>query len=170
MKPETNEPIHRPAGVNSLREWGQMVFPDGAHKNETFLHVVKTNPKYASYIKNHPKLTSDWAKSFKEFVRAWEQMKQPMGQQAIPMVKAKSKNKTPSELEAEEWEANMVEGIQEVLTPRVTVEKKTPKRGLTSSSTSVEHMQTEIDPDQVNQLQTQIAILQRQLDQATKNH
>jgi len=47
----------RPEGVSTLREWGDMKFPEGKWK-------------YVHFMANHTKLVSPWALSFKSYVSA----------------------------------------------------------------------------------------------------
>ena len=56
--------------MQNLRQWGTMVLPEGKHKGKTFLETVECGYQYSMWIVKHKNLTSDWTKSFQEFVKA----------------------------------------------------------------------------------------------------
>ena len=66
--------ITRPPGVQTLRQWGEQVFPEGKHKGKTFHTVYHTDLKYRSYMKSYCHLTSGWPKSFQNYILAMEQV------------------------------------------------------------------------------------------------
>ena len=100
--------IYRPPGIHSLRQWGQMKLPEGKHKGKSFLETVEKDYQYAQWIDKNKSLTSDWARSFQGFVRAWNQMTMSTVQGVstpCPMAKGKvSGKKAPGDdwSEAEE--------------------------------------------------------------------
>ena len=66
----TKATIRRPQGVKTMEEWGSQIFPEGKHSGETFKTVHDQDPKYRSFMMNHPNLTNPWALSFQNYVRA----------------------------------------------------------------------------------------------------
>lgn len=70
MTEEADQKLVRPFGVQNLRQWGNMVLPEGKHKGKTFLETVECGYQYSMWIVKHKNLTSDWTKSFQEFVKA----------------------------------------------------------------------------------------------------
>ena len=165
-KPEPVE-IFRPPGVQNLRQWGQMVLPEGKHKGKSFQETVEQDYQYAQWIDKHRTLASDWAKSFQGFVRAWNQMNvvtiqnvntpRPMAKSKLPM--CPSPKGTWSETEEEEMilvpENRKTEGKVASGGKRSYVEEKG------------DHMETEVNAELVAQLRCQIALLQRELEKVT---
>ena len=158
--------IYRPPGIHSLRQWGQMKLPEGKHKGKSFLETVEKDYQYAQWIDKNKSLTSDWARSFQGFVRAWNKMTMSTVQGVstpCPLAKGKvSGKKTPGD----DWS----EAEEELILVQETgrSEGKLPtssKRGYPAEKT--ENMEMEVNAELVAQLQCQIAVLQRELAKVT---
>lgn len=65
---------HRPPGVMTLREWGQLTFPGGKWKKHTFYKVYQEESTYVKYMKEHKKLVSPCALNFQSYVMAMQKM------------------------------------------------------------------------------------------------
>ena len=179
MTVTVEEEIKRPPGVQNLRQWGQMVMAEGKYKGSTFMDVINKDREYSNWMKKHQRLSSDcdWAVSFQNFVKAWDQthgynqVVKSLG--ATPKAQAMSQVKKIPEVKSwseDEEELVMIESGGQVI--------QGPKKVIGSSSSSgkralgVENennMQPEVNPELVQQLQMQIAMLQDQLARATKN-
>ena len=150
----TQETIHRPPGVATLRQWGNQVFPEGKYQGTTFIAVYNKDQKYTAYMKGHSHLTSAWAKSFQNFVKA---MHMPMGSQQTPCLTPKGTT-SPS---ASEWDLLSSPGLSQAPTCQ-----NRGKRGQIESEMEGEiaKMDLEKDRDKEQMLESKIAILQRELD------
>eukprot|EP00435_Cladocopium_sp_Y103_P008404 s3655_g2.t1 len=144
---------------------GNMKLPEGKNKGCTFLETVEKDYKYAQWMVNHKNLTSDWAKSFQEFVKAWNQMTMGTIQSvAAPRPMAKSKM-SPWQGLGEDWSENEEELI--VIPDGEKTEGKLHVPGKRSLPVEKDdRMMTEVNTELVAQLQGQIAVLQRELSQA----
>eukprot|EP00435_Cladocopium_sp_Y103_P046625 s270_g13.t1 len=56
------------AGITSLHQWGEQIFPEGKYVGETFKKVFEEDGKYSAFMKNHCHLTNAWALSFQNYV------------------------------------------------------------------------------------------------------
>ena len=168
------EKICRPPGVVNLRQWGQMTMAEGKHKGKTFAEVIESDRDYSSWMKKHPKLSSGWATSFQSYVKAWD-MTQLKGQNPRDALKPKASASPKKMPHLGEWSEE--EGL-------VMIEKGAMPSGMSGkpmtsmSSAPVKRqikdeskgkMEAEVDPDLVQSLQMQIAVLQDQLASITKN-
>ena len=161
MTQEEETEITRPPGVTSLRQWGCMTLNEGKHKGKTFLETVEGDYQYAMWMMRHRQLSSDWARSFQEFVKAWNKVQQEaQGPTSVPQPMAKCKTgKTGMNMTSTEW--NEVDE-EEMIMVASGSKRGYPETGQSST------MAAEVDPMMVENLKTQIVLLQRQLDQLTK--
>ena len=65
----------RPIGVHNLDQWGCLVFPDGKHRGQEFLHVYVNDQPYCKWVMARTKPVSTWMKSFQHFLMAMENAK-----------------------------------------------------------------------------------------------
>ena len=109
----------------------------------------------------HRQLSSDWAKSFQEFVKAWNKVQQEaQGPMSMPQPMAKCKmGKLGLSMSSPEWNE---EEEEEMIMVSSGSKRGYPETGQSST------MAAEVDPAMVENLKTQIVLLQRQLDQLTK--
>ena len=149
------EPIYRPPGVTTLRQWGNQVFPEGKHQGATFISVYNKDPKYTAYMKGHSNLTSPWAKSFQNFIKA---VSMPVISHQTPCLTPKG-SVSPS---TSEWDLLSSPGPSQ--TPVTQVKGK---RGQSEIEEKEEMAKMDLvkDAEKEQKLMTQIAILQREVDQ-----
>ena len=169
----------RPPQVNSLTDWGSMVIPSGKHVNKTFSEVYEEAPSYVNQMWNRHGV-STWVRSFQLYCRERRSASQearrrkvqeeiqtayPAASGAQGQLPVMPKSKAPQPISQvrpkSKSEPNVSEGwIQIPIDTPVPEQTASGKRGLATSSNN---METQVDPDKVSQLQTQIAILQREL-------
>eukprot|EP00435_Cladocopium_sp_Y103_P071089 s617_g36.t1 len=176
----------RPPGISTLEEWGQLKAQSGKQQGRTFEDIYQNERSYTKQLWNRKAVTS-WIRSFQLFCRhrreasvenqqreAQEQgLQMPINPHMMPEVKdlilkggapwwsprtnaraiqAKAKamgsdSKSSSQTD-QEWH-------------HVEIEEKGHKRGLSNEKNNT--METQPNADRVNQLQAQIAVLQRDL-------
>eukprot|EP00435_Cladocopium_sp_Y103_P025876 s3236_g6.t1 len=154
-----------PPGIRTLAQWGEQRIPSGKKAGKTFNEVFMENDGYMMQVKNR-KAVSPWLRSFQNYLtarwkhRALQQLPvTPMQSQGVPsdgskMTKPSQSSRAPDH----DWE--------KVGYPSTSHKRAIPEieKG-TSSSTS---MTTEPNQDKIEKLQTQIAILQRELARETR--
>ncbi|CAL1145947.1 unnamed protein product [Cladocopium goreaui] len=174
MTAKVEEKVFRPPGVVNLRQWGQMTLAEGKHKGKTFAEVINGDREYASWMKKHPKLSSDWATSFQNYIKAWDQTHlgvQNPRDALKPKASAQPK-KMPSPEGWSEEEAELVL-IEEGMVPQSSAGKvikaSLPTQGKRQfNKDNKVSMEAEVDPEMVQSLQMQIALLQDQLARITR--
>ena len=169
----------RPPEVNTLREWGQMILPDGKHKGKTFEEAY-TDQNYVFQLRNR-RATSTWVRNFQMYGKTRvhhdhthsqemfdkgipvtsEMLSQIVtkAENMIPIPKAlpKAERKGTPSVASEEWVK--VKGKQ---VPKVDLLKR-PVSEVTRSEAPQSSMMMEPNAAKVQQIQTQIALLQRDL-------
>ena len=181
----TMDEVSRPEGINSLREWGNYVSQEGKHKDKTFLEIFQQDRDYGKFIKNR-RLTSKSLQSYRSFHIAMEN--------AIHREKNKSPITAPIIQDPTEMIHHMTPAMpmsagkmadteKHSKTRRFQSQDQLPHRpgdqskGSSSSkrSTSWDLVATEevqvpmgkdLTPDRELEIRTQMAILQRELDNA----
>ena len=143
--------IKRPPGVDTVRQWGQQVLPEGKKQGMTFAQVYQEDARYRALMMNHSHLTSAWALSYQNYVRARSKVESGL------MANTSSGNqkpvtRAPKVSEGSDWELMIDEENQG---------KKTTSKRAASSATPT--MMTEKDPEKEQEIMTKIAILQREL-------
>ena len=153
-----------------MEEWGSQIFPEGKHSGETFKMIYDQDFKYRAFMMNHPNLTNPWALSFQNYVRAMN-LTSLQQMPCKPKTRGGSSSKTVAgtvsnptspwhhEVSGLEWEL-MTEGVE--LSPP-------PKRSLSPEVAESSEMALVKDTEKEQRLITNIAILQRELDQMRKN-
>ena len=77
MAPDPNEfKIAKPPGVKTLRDWGDQVLAGGKHVGKTFAQALAVDASYGELMKEKGDLTSPWAMSFQNYVKAVDQANQ----------------------------------------------------------------------------------------------
>ena len=153
------EPIVRPPGIQTMRQWGEQVFPEGKHQGSKCLTVYNKDLKYVTYMKSHSNLTSPWAKSFQNFCKM---MAQPTSSTSVPGLSPKTlKDVQLLSPSVSEWD---VMGSPPS-TPPPPVPMK-GKRGSMEVEIEKNHTKMDVvkDAEKEQDLLTKIAILQRELD------
>lgn len=165
-----NTVINRPPGVTSLREWGEMRIPSGKYQGKTYEEAAQ-DYGYVNQIWNR-RAVSGWLRSLQMYFRArrqaeadWEKRQQPVIQPKAKALSSAPPMSTP--IDEAPW-------VKVNMSPRASTSQMTPpssekskKRQPESSQTKPASMTVEADPDRIQQLQTQIAVLQRELARAT---
>ena len=65
--PASSEVFQRPPEVNTLRQWGQFLLPEGKHKGERYEEAFK-DQNYVFQLRNR-KAVSQWVKGFRMYSR-----------------------------------------------------------------------------------------------------
>ncbi|CAK8990072.1 CCHC-type domain-containing protein [Durusdinium trenchii] len=165
-----------PTGIQNLHQWGVETFQSGKHKGKTFQEVYDLDSSYAQFILHNTRLTSRDMLSFQNFIKAHKKMlAREMLQRPIPpkttahrlsamssgvVPKKNAKNQGQAMSSEAEW--SLGEDETSLSGPKMSPEAL--KRGYAQTSPS-SPMQWTGDQQKVQELQTQIAILQRELAQ-----
>lgn len=169
---ETHEPMNYtyvvPPGVSNLQEWGKLTFQTGKYKGHLFSEIFEKETWYVQMILSNTRLKSVDMLSFQNFCKARKKkLAQNMIQGPIlPKTHARrhaamSSGPIPDhqhqgQAKGSESEWSHVE-VEPTLNP-----KEKQKRGYAQTKSS-QPMAVEGDEQKINELQTQIAILQREL-------
>eukprot|EP00435_Cladocopium_sp_Y103_P007070 s4910_g2.t1 len=180
--PTPAEVFQRPPEVNTLRDWGKLVMPDGKHRGKTFEQAF-TDQNYVFQLKNR-RATSAWAKNFQMYSRCrvhydyahskemyekgipvtTEMLSQivskPSDQAIVPSEMSKAKAQSSKDNCPDDW--TQVETV-----PKTEIIKR-PASQVSGNKPSQRSMSTEPDVEKINRLQTQIALLQRELAKETQ--
>ncbi|CAL1157602.1 unnamed protein product [Cladocopium goreaui] len=155
----------RPPGVMTLKEWGQLKFPEGKWRHKSFFQAYQEDPKYGKFMKEHRKLVSAWALSFQAYVEAMDRMQEDCSkafyqEYARQWAKAEmSKTYPKAEIEKSqgpEWEL-LTGGVTS--RPMSTMSSPSQKRPMEE-----EQSQMAIEVQQKEEMITRMAILQREMD------
>ena len=185
--------IQRPPGINTLREWGQLQIPSGKFVNKTF-EEAHADLGYVRQMWSRGAVSA-WVRSFQMYCRARSQMtsayvhkqhdmginvdlNQLMVETTKDEVLRNAENKVSPEpvsmSAAKSAVAVKSQGavnindwikIEEDAKPSAESSRST-KRG--SANTQSGNMKIEPNPERVQALRTQIAILERELAKETK--
>ena len=168
------ETLTRPPDIASLRQWGQLKIPSGKHAGKTFSEAHQ-DLGYRHQVWNR-RAVSSWLRSFQMYCRMVQHMRpdetamsstqviaEPVMTQspqpnkaAKPITKVKeTMNQTRPLTTVGEWIE--VEKPNQVAPSQGRVNK----RGSTTASSN--RMSTKADPEKIQKLRTQIAILEREL-------
>jgi uncharacterized small protein (DUF1192 family) len=155
----------RPPGVMTLREWGQLKFPEGKWRHKSFFQAYQEDPKYGKFMKEHRKLVSAWALSFQAYVEAMDRMQEDCSkafyqEYARQWAKTEMSKMYPkAEIEKSqgpEWEL-LTGGVSS--RPMSTMSSPSQKRPMEE-----EQSQMAIEVQQKEEKITRMAILQREMD------
>lgn len=167
-----------PPGISNLREWGEERILSGKMAGKSFKKIFEEHPDYVNQMRNRAKL-SPLFQSFQYYIHAREKYEvryhQEMMTQPQPMAKstpekkkgvAKGEVKNRNQMTASgSWEVVTTSDNQEENKGSSTTKRNSSK--MTEQTPASRPMATG-DQHQVQQLQTQIAILQRELARATQ--
>ena len=148
------EQVYRPPGIQTLRQWGEQIFPEGKHLGATFIQVYNKDAKYTMYMKSHSNLTSPWAKSFQNFVKV---MGMPLGSQSACLTPKASSAVSSS---ISEWDL-LGSPADQMPTIPWSLKRGQPEPAIEENGNP---MNLEKDVDKEQYILTQMAILQRELD------
>ena len=161
-----------PPGINSLREWGETVFPEGKHVQKTFRWVYEQDQQYTNFMIKNTRLKTAWTKSFQGYCKhrmaiASKHNSLIHQRQLEAILKAKSQTGESGDLLSKEPEmAGKGSTDWELLSAR--------QEGNQSSSASKRHlasemkMETEVTLATKEEAAAKIAILQREIEKLTK--
>ena len=149
----------RPPGVRTLREWGQLTFPDGKWKKSNFEKVFREDTAYVKYMKEHKKLVSPWALSFQAYVIAMQKMEEECSEAfykeyARQWMKSVGMQMETPETKGPDWE--LIAGGSPESSSSLRPNQKRPMEF------EVDKMSTEVE--NVEEKLARMAILQRELD------
>lgn len=182
--------LTRPPGVATLEEWGRTRVPSGKHPGKTFAEIYETDRAYMRQMWNR-KAVSSWTRSFQLYCRhrrdksienqeretREQSLQMPISPHMTPEVqeliaaggapwftprtnaqhiaaKAKSKSTMVPPKSSPEF-------VEETGREKINMEEKNNKRGYPQSSMPT--MEIQPNEDRVRELNTQIAVLQREL-------
>eukprot|EP00435_Cladocopium_sp_Y103_P062813 s917_g24.t1 len=181
--PTPAEVFQRPPEVNTLRDWGKLVMPDGKHRGKTFEQAF-ADQNYVFQLKNR-RATSAWVKNFQMYSRCRvhydyahskemyekgipvttemlsQMVSQPADQAIVPSEIPKAKAQSSKSNCPDDWTQ-----VEEVPIKKAEISKRTASQ--VSGKTSQRSMSMEPDTEKINRLQTQIALLQRELAKETQ--
>eukprot|EP00435_Cladocopium_sp_Y103_P031908 s2451_g8.t1 len=171
--------IQRPPGVSTLRQWGQLIIPSGKHAGKSFEEAHK-DLGYVHQIWNR-RAVSGWLRSFQMYCRQRQKVdpeldprfsttmpvsrvippaplspEVPRRTTTVPKAKSHATAGPSHPTTSEGWTQIEETSNAEPVNPRQ------PKRAI-QAATSSSRMSTETNQDRVQQIQTQIAILEREL-------
>lgn len=155
--------VKRPPGISTLREWGQLVFPDGKWEGHSFVESFQEDKKYVQYILTNARLTSTWALSYKEYCKARLKAEDKAAErqdrvQKITKERLKEMSQYAPWKEPPSLSWEMISGTPASSSPATT------KRGLETEETYTK-MDVELDKMTRTEKLTQMALLQDRLDQ-----
>ena len=162
-----------PPGIRNLQQWGETMIPSGIQQGQTFSEVYDNHPCYIFQIRNR-KAVSPWLRNLQNYVIA-RQKYEALNQTPILPTSAgsgqPSKSPTTSRPSAPhvkteaEWEMITKAGS----TSSNTKKSQAPKRTTSETEKSGKaKMTVEPNAERVWQIQTQIALLQRELARETQ--
>jgi hypothetical protein len=142
--------------VTTLRQWGEQIFPEGKHQGASFIQVYNRDVKYTTYMKSHSHLTSPWAMSFQNFVKAMA-----MPPENLQTSQAISKAAGTSSSTSSEWDVMGSPAQKQMPTMPSSTKRGAPEPTLDEIQ---DIMELEKDVEKEQKILTQMAILQRELD------
>jgi hypothetical protein len=150
--------INKPPGIHTLEEWGQIRAPSGKYPGSTFAEIFQKDQVYVQHMWNRRGVSS-WVRSFQMYCRAVRKLEPSpdhhRGYQAPVAPKSMSRSKPPTTVTGE-W--TKIEKTGEAMK---TTSKGENKRSMQEPKNE---MLTETNPERVEVLRTQIAIMQRELE------
>ena len=156
-----------PPGIRTLSQWGQQVIPSGKQAGKTFEKVFMEDDGYLMQIRNR-KAVSAWMLSLQNYRQAMidhrhraqlpEQIKDMKNHsQKVKEMTSGYQNK-PMGSRTDDWEqVDSVKTVHRSKREKAESSKEVPRK-----------MMVEPNQERVESLQTQIAILQRELAQETQ--
>ena len=168
--------IVKPPGVETLREWGGQILSGGKYAGRNFAEVLAIDAGYVEFMKKKTDCTSAWALSFHNYALAMEKHGMPSTQEPIPPVGNQSVIMKAKQTWIEngaavtDWDivdemkasrsSEIPMGTTSLASGAVPVKRTNP------STETTRKMNVDMDKEtweRVQQIQTQITILQREL-------
>ena len=157
-----------PPGMTSLKQWGQEKMTTGKHAGQSFDVLFETDTNYVNFILHHKRLTGVDMRSFQNYCMARRKKEAEASQ--MPVMKTKGKASTESEWSHIDWEtmeymeAHQTQGPMTKTTEKIPAGSKgTPHKRALPKAKDEKPMTIEPNPQHIQALQTQIAVLQREL-------
>lgn len=161
-----------PPGVKNLQQWGETVIPSGKQRGRTFQDVVENDPCYVFQIR-HRKAVSPWLRSLQNYLIAREKYQLRHQVPIPPKVQGDVNRPKPTPLPKASATKEKSNKEWEVIT-QMTSTSSTPAKAATNKRApeAMEYqdkinMPVEPDAERVQQIRTQIALLQRELARET---
>ena len=160
---------HRPPGIHTLSQWGLLKMNTGKHKGKTFDQIFSVDPAYAQRLQNRRDLVATDLLSFQNYTKARVKKEheaegrmsvcpfmqdvewKPNSQRPIPPRGSKMPNR-------DEWEM-----IQHQIGYQGKGESSKAVKRTWKEPSQAQAMDQEVDSQRIQQLQTQVTILQREL-------
>ena len=157
-----------PPGMTSLKQWGQEKMSTGKHAGQSFDVLFEMDANYVNFILHHKRLTGVDMRSFQNYCMARRKKEAEASQ--MPVRKTKGKSSTESEWSHIDWEtmeymeAHQTQGPMTKTTEKSPASSKgTPHKRALPTAKDEKPMTIEPNPQHIQALQTQIAVLQREL-------
>eukprot|EP00435_Cladocopium_sp_Y103_P046285 s45_g13.t1 len=153
--------IHKPPGIRTLDEWGQIRAPSGKHPGKTFSEIFQNDQCYVGQMWNRRGVSS-WVRSFQMYCRAMKKLEPSPDHFRLSQLPVAPKSKaqaSSSPTPSEEW--THVSAVPESKVKEVKNPKGEHKRPILEEENK---MKTEVNQERVGSLRAQIAIMQRELD------
>ena len=168
--------IVKPPGVETLREWGEQILSGGKYAGRKFADVLAIDAGYVEFMKKKTDCTSAWALSFHNYVLAMEKHGLPSTQAPIPPVGSQSvimkAKQTWIENGAAVTDWDIVDDMKASRSSEIQMGTTSlasganPVKRMNPSQETTQKMKVDMDKEtweRVQQIQTQITILQREL-------
>ena len=148
--------IKKPPGIQTLEEWGRVRAQAGKHPGKTFAEIYDMDPCYLSQLRNRTGVSA-WVKSLQMYTRARLEIvnKELEKERQMPVKPKKVSEKTQPE---EGWTEIASQSSNTKSSGKIKTDLKRP------AEEEQQEMRVEACPQRVNDLRTQIAILQRELE------
>lgn len=160
--------MRKPPGVKNLQGWGDVKAPQGKHGGKKFHQIYEEDPQYVNQLWNRTGVSS-WVRSFQLYCRH----RRAASREALVKQHAKEQEQMPipPASSTHSWQAPQPKASSptdstswQMVSPRKTQGYvKTENKRTPDVLEEKKGMMTDPDVNKVQALQTQIAILQREL-------
>ena len=162
-----------PPGIKNLQQWGEIEVPSGKQQGQTFSEVYDNHPCYIFQIRNR-KAVSPWLRSLQNYVIARQkyQLKHPgqipqtqVGYPSTSQTSTQKRSMGAKGKEEQEWEV-----IAKTAAQSSNAKKPQSAKRSTTALASPDRAKMTVEPDaeRVQQIKTQIALLERELARETQ--
>ena len=162
-----------PPGIKNLQQWGEIKVPSGKQQGQTFSEVYDNHPCYIFQIRNR-KAVSPWLRSLQNYVIARQkyQLKHPgqipqtqVGYPSTSQTSTQKRSMGAKGKEEQEWEV-----IAKTTAQSSNAKKPQSSKRSTTALASPDRAKMTVEPnaERVQQIKTQIALLERELARETQ--
>ena len=148
----------RPPGIQTFEAWGRLTVKDGKHKGKAYKVIYAADVNYKNYMKRATTLTSAWALSFQHYCRARD-VEAAQKEKELPT----ERELTPEERARDLWGVLDWEKIYAEERAKEVATGSDGKRQLEGSSRVISMESSTEQTKHIQELQTKIALLQREL-------